>query len=665
MFANALARGLSRRSHPSNPSDDILYAFTGMTSAVSKTGVQVNETSAFNASAVYACVRVLAESVAQLPLHIFHRKSDGSRERAVTHPLYNILHIKPNPKMSSMVFRETMMGHILTWGNSYAGIERNGAGKVIALWPLRPDRVTVKDSPTDKNRVVYEYTNENGITFTLDMDAVLHVPGLGFDGVSGYSVISKMRESIGLSLGAEEYAARYFGDGARPPLALIHPGTLKSEGKKNLKEAWQKAYGGLQGSHKTAVLEEGITIEKIGFPPNDSQMLETRKFQISEIARAFRVPLHMIGELDRSTFSNIEQQSLDFVKYSIGSWIRRYDEYYHIRLLDGDPSFFTEHLVDNLLKADIQTRYGAYAVARQNGWMNANEIRQRENMNDMDGGDIYLAPMNLTDIKMLGQIQKVVNPPVNANIRRLKEGRAVDTAINSRNRIIQRYTPLFIETAQRLVTMEVKAIKRAVKKHLTERNVNSFTSWMDKYYEGLPSDISRIFLRLLNTYAEAVREQVGGEIALTIESIPEVQEFVNEYLDRYSKRYIQSSLGQLNKLLADTDFAEQADVITTRIDEWDETRAGKIAGRETNQLMNGIAAVALISLGYQRVWRTQGASTCPYCQALEGRTVRGPDEVFVQQGDYKPEGAESPMAIYGMRKQPPLHESCDCYLMGA
>jgi len=658
MIANALARAFSRRMHPSTPHEEILYALTGGRSAASKSGITITETNSLQASAVYACVRVLSESVAQLPLHIFHRMSDGSRERAVTHPLYRILNLQPNPKMSSMVWRETLMGHILIWGNCYSAIDRDGGNRVIALWPLRPDRMTVKNHPTDSNRIQYLYASDAGREMVFDMDNILHVPGLSFDGIRGYSVISKMREMIGLSLGAEEYAARYFGEGARPPLALIHPGTLKPEGKKNLKEAWQKAYGGLQGAHKTALLEEGIQVEKIGFPPQDSQMLETRKFQISEIARAFRVPLHMLQELDRSTFSNIEQQSLDFAKYSIGSWIRRFDEYFHIRLLNADPNYYTEHLTDNLLKPDIKSRYEAYAVGRQNGWLNANEIREKENMNAMDGGDIYLAPMNLTDIKMLGQIQKVVSPPIGEASRRLE----IRTAVNSRNRIIQRYMPLFAETAGRIVDREVGAVKRAAKKHL--RNMNSFVKWLDEYYGDLPTEIRKTFLGLLMTYAETVREQVGSEIALTIDSMPAVDKFVNDYLDRYSQRHISSSLGQLKAIIQETDFDQQYDAIDQRVNEWQDTRPGKIAHRETNQLMNGIAAAALISMGYKRVWRTQGPSSCPYCQALEGKTVMGADEVFVQQGDFKPEGAETPMAIYGMRKQPPLHQGCDCFLMG-
>ncbi|MCD7751555.1 MAG: phage portal protein [Lachnospiraceae bacterium] len=368
----------------------------------------VTERSSMQVAAVYACVRVLAEAVAQLPLHLYKYTGDGSKEKAVDPPLYRLLHDEPNPEMSSFVYRETLMTHLLLWGNAYSQIIRNGKGEVVALYPLMPNRMTV-DRDT-KGRLYYEYTlsaeDAHQIKKAiLNPSEVLHIPGLGFDGLVGYSPIAVAKNAIGLSIATEEYGAKFFANGATPGGILEHPGVIKDPDA--VREAWNKGFGGSGNSSKVAVLEEGMKYTPISISPDEAQFLDTRKFQISEIARIFRVPPHLIGDLEHSTFSNIEQQSLEFVTYTLQPWLVRWEQGIHRALLSEDEKrdYFAKFNVDGLLRGDYQSRMSGYATARQNGWMSANDIRELENLDRIsaeDGGDLYLINGNMTKLADAG-----------------------------------------------------------------------------------------------------------------------------------------------------------------------------------------------------------------------------------------------------------------------
>ena len=356
------------RDKPQNRTTGSAYSFFfGNSSA----GKRVNERSAMQMTAVYSCVRILAEAVAGLPLHLYRYKEDGGKEKAIDHPLYLLLHDEPNPEMSSFVFRETLMTHLLLWGNAYAQIIRNGKGEVIALYPLMPDRMT----------------------------------GLGFDGLVGYSPIAMAKNAIGMAIACEEYGAKFFANGAAPGGVLEHPGTIKDP--QRVRESWQSTFGGSGNANKIAVLEEGMKYTPIGISPEQAQFLETRKFQINEIARIFRVPPHMVGDLEKSSFSNIEQQSLEFVKYTLEPWLVRWEQSIQRTLFSAEEKkqYFTKFNVEGLLRGDYASRMTGYATARQNGWMSANDIRELENMDRIpaeDGGDLYLINGNMLPLGNAG-----------------------------------------------------------------------------------------------------------------------------------------------------------------------------------------------------------------------------------------------------------------------
>lgn len=368
-----------------------LLSILGGTPAV--TGKVVNQSTAMQLTAVFACVSLLSETFASLPA-ILYRRLDRGKERAIDHPLYSVLHDIANPEQTSADFRSTMMAHILLWGHCYAEISRNGAGDVKALWPITPTRV--RPFRNSRNALMYQVNlSENpssslpATTQNLSADRVLHVSG-----VLGLSPIGQAREALGLTMAAEEYGARFFSNDSTPGGVLEHPGQLSGDAQLRLRDQIETQTRGLSNKHRMMVLEEGMKWTGIGLPPEDSQFLETRKFQVGEIARIFRVPPHMIGDVDRSTSwgTGIEQQNIGFVVYSVRSWLVRWEQEENKTLLSEEErkNYFIEYLVDGLLRGDIASRYAAYSIARQNGWMNGNEIRELENQNPVPGLDEYL-----------------------------------------------------------------------------------------------------------------------------------------------------------------------------------------------------------------------------------------------------------------------------------
>lgn len=376
----------------------------------SSAGKNVNERSAMQMTAVYSCVRILAEAVAGLPLHLYRYKEDGGKERAIDNNLYHLLHDEPNKEMSSFIFRETLMTHLLLWGNAYAQIIRNGKGEVVALYPLMPNKMQVDRDENGELYYIYTRSSDEaktmeGVTVYLTPRDVLHIPGLGFDGLVGYSPIAMAKNAIGLAIATEEYGAKFFANGAAPSGVLEHPGTIKDPSR--LRENWNSTFGGSANSGKVAVLEEGMKYTPISISPEQAQFLETRKFQIDEIARIFRVPPHMVGDLEKSSFSNIEQQSLEFVKYTLDPWVIRWEQSLSRSLLNEDEKrkYFFKFNLEGLLRGDYESRMSGYAVARQNGWMSANDIRELENMDKIpaeDGGDLYLINGNMLPLNKAG-----------------------------------------------------------------------------------------------------------------------------------------------------------------------------------------------------------------------------------------------------------------------
>ena len=367
----------------------------------SDSGEVVNERSAMQIATVYACVRLLAESVAGLPLHLYQYTDEAEKEkiRARDHPLYRLLYRQPNPEMTSFSFRETMMTHLLLWGNAYAQIIRDGRNNILGLYPLQPDQMEVDRDKQGRIIYIYNaYTDDvpdlQNKTYVFRADEIFHIPGLGFNGLIGFSPIAMMKNALGTAIAVEKYGSAFFKNGAQPAGVLEHPGTLKNP--ERIRENWSDVYGGPQNAHKVAVLEEGMSYKPISLPPEDSQFLSTRQFGVNEICRIFRVPPHMVQDLSHATFSNIEHQSIDYVVYTLTPWLSRFEQAITKDLLlpSEQDTFFPRFNVDGLLRGDYASRSSGYASGISNGYLSPNDVRRLENMDlippEKGGDDYYL-----------------------------------------------------------------------------------------------------------------------------------------------------------------------------------------------------------------------------------------------------------------------------------
>lgn len=376
--------------------------------AQSKSGEVVNEYTALTYSAFYNAVALISGTIGSLPLHL-KRKTGNKNVYETNHPLYRVLHSVANPYMTAMSVRECLMSHILTWGNGYAEIVRDGVLNVKELWPITPNRI--KPKMVD-GELVYEITVGSEVV-VLPRRKVLHIPGLGFDGFVGYSVVSMARKSIGLGMAMETFGELFFGQGTHPGVVVSHPGQLGEEAHKNLTNSLKVAHEGLGKSHRLLLLEEGMKLEKLGIPPNDSQFLESRQFQIPEMARWFNLPPHKLKDLTKSSFNNIESENSSFVIDTCLPWAVRIEQNYNMQLLrptEVSAGLYFKHIFEGLLRGNSKDRAEFYSKMFNIGAMSINEIREKEDLNPVDGGDIHLVPLNMTTLENAGK-NPIKDPP--------------------------------------------------------------------------------------------------------------------------------------------------------------------------------------------------------------------------------------------------------------
>jgi HK97 family phage portal protein len=355
----------------------------------SRAGIWITEETALRVSAVFACVKILSEDVASLPLHLYQRNGD-QRKRANDRREYSLLHDAPNSYQTAMDFREAMMASLLLWGNAYAEKEKARDGSTFALHLIDPSSI---QTTLDGDRIVYDYGGKS-----YGRETILHLHAFSTDGITGRSVIALARESIGLSVAVERFGASYFANGAQPGGAIEWEKEFKTpEAAKRFTEDWAARHQGSSKSNSLALLESGMKYKQIGIPPEDSQFLQTKQFQITDITRWFRVPPHMVSDLSRSTNNNIEHQGMSYVMLTLRPWLVRWEQGLGMQLLPpaDQKNLYFRHLIDGLLRGDTQSRYAAYAIGRNNGWLCVNEIRRMEDMDPIEGGDEYLSPLNM------------------------------------------------------------------------------------------------------------------------------------------------------------------------------------------------------------------------------------------------------------------------------
>lgn len=409
-----IARTETRSAKSAHPRDPVLAEWFGG-AANTASGVYVTPDVAMRESAVYACVRVLAESVAQLPLEVYRRRKSGGKDRATDHPLYDVLHTRPNYINTSFEFREMLMASVLLRGNGVALIVPTGGSWPGSLEILNPDCLTI--TKDDKGRRVYQYVTDNGKNETYVQDMIFHISGMSLDGISGLSPVAYHRETVGASLAIKEFGARLFANGTHLGTVFEHPNKLSEKAKTNLYDDLRKNWQGVLQAGKGIVLEEGMKVAKLGMTAEDAQYLDSRKFSRSEIAGIFRVPPHMIGDLEKATFSNIEQQAIEFVTSSLMPWLVRIEQAILRDLIspkDRKKGFFAEFNAMGLLRGDAKARADYYKARFEVGSITPNQIRALENENPEENGDTAFVPLNMIPIDQAGRPD--VNKPADGGL---------------------------------------------------------------------------------------------------------------------------------------------------------------------------------------------------------------------------------------------------------
>lgn len=652
--------------------------------------VSVTPESAITSAAVYACVRILAETLASLPLITYKKRLDGGRERATDFYLYPILHDEPNEWMTSFEFRETLQGHLALWGNAFCQVEYGAGGQVRSLFPLRPDRM--KEIRVENGQKSYKYELPNGEPTWLPGDIVWHLKAFG-DGTWGYSPVGLMKRSIGLSLSMEKFGSKFFSNGARPGGVLEHPGKLGAEASKNVRTSWNEAHMGLENSHKVAILEEGLKWHEIGMPLEEAQFLESRKFQATEIARMYRVPPHMIADLDRATFSNIEQQSLEFVTYTMTPWLVRWEQSIKKNLMVKAERkiYYAEFLLDGLLRGDTPGRTAYYSAGKQWGWLSTNDIREKENMNPVEGGDEYMVPLNMVAAgseptppannsgasspslkggeeqksELTAELQRtLINTETLKRIEILKEQRARDSA-RSRHRLMGAYRGLYQDTAARVLRREAKDVSKAVKRIMPETGFPGVRLWMEEFYREHVDYVIDAFAPVSRTYGALVADQAAKEVE---GDTPEdsVERFTESYVGGYGARHVAISKSKVEQAYsrAIQDELDAEEAMLQELEAWPETRAASVANEESVRFNNAMAKMVYGALGVQFLRSVAFGENCPYCDSLDGVVV-GINEFFIKAGsEIAPEGVE-PLRSSSDIGHPPFHDSCDCCIISA
>lgn len=652
MIVRALEQRASKAgsSTLANPDEWLISAFGGATVS---SGVTVSADTALNSTAVFASVERLSRTVAALPFLVYRRLPGGGKERAPKHPNWRLLHDQGNEEMTALELRQFQMASLLLRGNSYTYKELNGAGQVIGLWPLRSDRVDVK---REKGKLIYTWSPSTASPRTFFRDEIHHIRGLSTNGITGLSPISLARESIGLGLAAEEFAARFYDNSSEPRGLLRHPGKLDEPGLKRLQESWEAAHQPLSHKHKTAVLEEGMDWAKTGVDPRDSQLLESRKFQVRDAARIFGIQPHLIADLDNATFTNIESQGIEFVVYTLNYWLRSFEQTVARDLFTPQDreTHFAEFLVDALLRGDVATRGEFYMKLFQMGAISPNEIRGLENMNPYDGGNERYVQLNMVPVGQAGGgAVGTRTVPARPELR-------AEPPRQARQALRPAFARMFSEATLRIVRAERREVMRAARKHLLTRNLDSFNGWLDEYYREHESFVERQVAPVYFAYAEAVAPGVADEVGAGPADVAELEAFVASLAAAHGARHATSSRGQLAKVIEEN-LDAPIEAIDQRFLDWEEKRPGQVGERSAVQAGEAIAKWVMVGAGFGLVWQLGAGDNCEFCQAMSGRRISGGGS-FAKDGETLTAEGRPPLTVSSNISQPPLHGGCNCSL---
>lgn len=652
-----------RRAFNPASSDDFWYSPIGMPSS---SGIRVSEKTALQYLTLYACVSLISGDLARLPLNLYKRREDGGKKLVMDHPLYDLLHNVPNPETTSFNWRETLQGHLLLWGNAFCFIDRQSGngGKIKGLWQLdEPGGVKLDRRGGE---LVYIYKDENGDEVIRTRDQIFHVPGFGFNGLFGRSMVAMAREAIGLGLATENFGSTYFAEGTHPSGVLEMERVLGDNRDEFVKKI-QKGYAGLGKSHKVMLLENGMTYKPLTVPLEDAQFLETRNFQKVEICGMYHVPPHKIAvHGQNSNYNNLEQENASYVDSCLMHWIVRWENAISHQLLteaERKSGLFAEFQVQGLLRGDSAARAEYYNKLFQVGAMSPNQIRSLENENPVEGGDQHFVMLNMIPLDKAKEAPDLTldndgpKPEETKSFwekERIEHRKKVEQrSIDLRDRIAKQYEPLIKDAARAIVNRETKAIKN----YINKRAVMTLDTFLDEFYAEFPEYIHQKMSPVLRSYMMAIIDAANLEFDLTE---TEFDTEVNEYIDNYSARHVESSHGQLRALLD-----EDPEAIITRTDEWAERRPDKITMDELVRAAGAAYSFAIFGAGLSLIWRIRGDYTCPYCRSLNGRKIRSSGHFIGPGEEIDLKDGSTPMKSYGIKRHPPLHQGCDCFVSGA
>jgi HK97 family phage portal protein len=622
-------------------------------------------------------VRLISDVEAMLPL-ITYRRTDRGKDRARNHYLYEVLHDLPNPEMTAMTYRQTVTGHVALRGNGLSEVEFDGAGRVKYLWPLNPDKVQKMER---RGRgLYYVYTlpgSVGGQNVGIPADRVLHVRWISKTGYWAMSPIQMARQSVATSLAAQDHMARFFANNAEPGVVLKTSEALSDKAYERVQSDWEAQHKGLEKSHRVAILEEGLSVEHLGMNHTDAQFLQLLGYGTGQIARLYGISLDMLAEADKAaTYASVEQFGERFVKYVMQPWLTRWEqEIYRTLLTPAErKEYFAEHLVDALLRASITERMQAYVSGIQNAIYTPNDVLSKENMNTYEGGDVHVIGLNMDDIENVGK------PDANSQLRVLDakgETRAAPTPADgfeirgarsaaSRRRMMLSQRRVFHDVTARVIKREVRDVLEAAKKAFAQRDAQTFTLWLDQYYQKHEEFVRRSYSATMAAYAENVADVAGDEInADAAQYADSLDRFARSYVASFASRYVGINLNNIRQQAQDALAQEDpATALETSLEAYQDVRAGEVARWESNRENNAAARLVYVMAGFPKLkWRS--GDDCAYCKSLNDQEI-GIDEYFLRAGDeYQPEGADAPFSVKHDTGHPPLCNGCDCLITAA
>jgi HK97 family phage portal protein len=636
-------------------------------------GVSISNHKALGITAFWAGVRIISQTVAGLPVGAYERVGEDRRP-ARDHPAHRLLHVRPNPYMTPYTFKEMRASHVITWGNSYCEIERDRVGRPLALWPLLPDRTGAEMVDGEK---IY-WTHVNGEKKYLAADRVLHVPGLGFDGIRGYNVVHMHRNSLGLTMAADEYGARFFGNSGRPSGILTHPGKPEPAERQQFREEWNQVHSGLNNAQRTAVMWGGMDWKAISVPPEDAQFLETRAMQIEEVARILNLNPILLQHFQKATTwgTGIGQFLTGFAKFTIAPWLVRDEDAFNYDLFSEAERgrYYVKYNLNALMRGDAKEQAEVLEIERRNGIINADDWLELKDENPLPNGQgkTYFVPLNWVPLDQAGKEPEPAPAPPPPTPEPEPEANAARTtrslppknsreqrSLKMRARLREAHLSAFEDGARRFVRRDILGIQQAVKRAFESGGdpVAALTRWIEEFYPGQERTILQTMLPLVSALASSVAAEAAEEVGAEPEDIAA---FAQSYTETLAIREAGSSRGQLLAIIQDESPDALQDALTTRVSEWSQTRAIKIAENEVVRVSSGAARFAYAAAGVSfLVWRAN-AGACPICQEMDGRrsAVRGS---FLSPGDTVNSGeGTAPLTAEQNITSPPLHQGCSC-----